>query len=194
LSSDAAMLERIKIVDPVHAETMSRQPTTFTTQPLPFYKNFKLVKASIRLPHRPLEFRYADNGSKAFYLSGAVEEVYRVNDEEALGLTEGQVVPYVRFFFASTDGEKRRLVERPADVAWLPATEEDEALKAARADASQKIRPVTVSKVTNGYRVLATALQGNRLLELSLVVSSNGRVRFESTKALADNLPVAETL
>jgi hypothetical protein len=194
VTTDTATLDRIAAVDPVHADTMRRQPTTFSSQALPFYKTFKLVKASIRLPHRPLEFRYADDGAQAIHLSGSADDVYRVNDAEHLQLAESAVPDYVRFFVANADSSSRRLVESPGDLVWLPATESEAGPKAARAAASSKIHALQVSKSGAGYKVSAVALEGKRLVELALSVAVNGRVTVDSTKTVAEDVPVAATL
>jgi hypothetical protein len=195
VSSDAALLERIRAVDPVHADTMSRQPTTFTAEPLPFYRRFKLVRAAVSLPHRPLEFRYADDGEKAVPLTGKPEDVYRVNEAEGLALAEAQVADYVRFFVGHTRGdEEREVAERPADLQWLPGTETDADLKAARARASGLLKPLAVSSAGGGYRVTATVVEGRKLSELVLAVDVHGRVDVESARVLVPDLPVPETL
>jgi hypothetical protein len=184
-------------VDPVHAETMSQEPTTFTVEPIPFYRKFKLVKAEVDLPHHPLELAYADSGSELIQLSGKADAVYRVNDADGLELAEGQVAPYVRFFLANTTnahGDERELVERPADLDWEPDTEKDPAAKAARAAASALVRPLAVSAVPGGYRVEATVVEGVRLIELVLRIDGKGRVAVEGPKVLFEDLPVAEKL
>lgn len=195
MSSDAALLERIRAADPVHADTMSRQPTTLTAEPLPFYRRFKLVRAAVSLPHRPLEFRYADDGAQAVPLTGKPEDVYRVNEAEGLALPEAQVADYVRFFVAHTRGDEERAVaERPADLDWLSATETDADLKAARARASALLKPLAVSSAGAGYRVTATVVEGKKLSELVLGVDTQGRVEVQSSKVLVPDLPVPETL
>src|SRR6185503_14811492 len=91
---------------------------------------------------------YADSGSQLVYLSGKPEDLYRVNDLEGLSLGEGQVADYLRFFLATTtdaEGEERELAQRPADLHWLPDTEQDPTLKAARSEASARLRPFAVS-------------------------------------------------
>jgi hypothetical protein len=195
VSSDAALLERIRAADPVHADTMSRQPTTFTAVPLPFYRRFKLVRAAVSLPHRPLEFRYADDGARTVPLAGTPEDVYRVNEAEGLALAEAQVADYVRFFLAHTRcDEEREVAERPADLHWLPGTETDADLKTARARASALLKPLAVSSAGAGYRVTATVAEGNKLSELVIDVDAQGRVEVQSAKVLAADLPVAATL
>jgi len=200
LALDAATLARITAVDPVHAETMGRQPTTLEVQPLPFYKRFRLLTANVSLPHKPLQFHYADDGTQAVYLSGAPEEVYKVNTAEGLALTADQVAPYLRFFFSMAGGPGRELVESPSDPPWLPASESDPPLKAKRAAASGKISPLQVVPDGRGFRVTGTALQGDPhftradLVRLQLKVSPDGRVTIDTPTVLEENVPIAASL
>jgi hypothetical protein len=193
----AALLDRIRTVDPVHAETMGRQPTRFAVQSLPFYRRFTMVRAAISLPHCAVELRYADDGASLVPLSGAPAAVYRVNDAEPLNLAEGQVADYLRFFLASTtgrDGGERCLVETPADMPWLRRTSSDPALQAVRLEAAAWILPLVIAAVAGGYRAMAVVLEERRLVELELAVDRRGRVTEQATRVLADNLPVAEIL
>jgi hypothetical protein len=172
-------------------------PTTFKVEALPFYRKVKLVRAQVDLPHRPLEFRYADGGPQLVYLSGDPGDVYRANDLDGLALGEGQVGAYLRFFFEVTrgpEGRQQELAEGPGDLVWLPGTESDAGLKAARTRATGLLRPVRVSAAAGGYGVIAAVAEGRRLLELTLRVDAKGRVTVESTKVLLEDLPVAETL
>jgi hypothetical protein len=200
LATDAATLARIAAVDPVHAETMGRQPTTFEVQPLPFYRRFRLLTANVALPHRPLRFRYADDGSRAVTLNGTPEEVYQVNQAEGLALTADDVPAYVRFFLDVAGGPGRELVESPSDPAWLPASDADPALKARRSAASGQIRPLQVSPDGSGFRVTAIALQGDPnftrtdLVRLELRVSADGRITIAAPAVLQAEVPVAARL
>ena len=188
-----ALLDRIRAVDPQHAETMGRQPTTFAAEPLRFYRRHTLVTASVHLPHDTLVLRYADDGTAPVPL-GEPSAVYRVNDAEALGLAQGDVADYVRFFLASTrgrDGRDRQLVETPADVLWLRASAEDPAMSVVRAEASSRIHPLAVFASVSGYRVVALVVEEQRLLELTLAVNGTGRVREEGARVVAEDLPLA---
>jgi hypothetical protein len=200
LALDAATLARITAVDPVHAETMGQQPTTLEVEALPFYKRFRLLTANVALPHRPLRFRYADDGSRAVYLNGSPEAVYQVNAAEALALAADQVAPYLRFFLDVAGGEGRQLVESAEDPAWLPASESDAALKARRAAATGQIRALQVAPDGAGFRVTATVLQGDPhftradLVELPLTVGADGRVTLGTARVLQADVPVAAQL
>ena len=197
VGSDAALLARIRAVDPVHAESMRPEDTTFAVAPVAFYRKHKLVRVEVDLPHHPLVLAYADDGSQVLPLSGKPEALYRVNDAEGLQLTEGQVAAYARFFLTHTTnehGDRREVVEAPGDLDWVKATETEAEAKADRAQASALVRPVAVSGVPGGYRVTAAVVEGVRLIEMVLRVDARGRVTQESTKVLLDGLPVAEKL
>jgi hypothetical protein len=198
METDVDLLARIQAVDPVHADTMSRRPTTFTVEPLSFYRTFKLVKAAVALPQRELEFRYADDGRLLIHLTGKEEAVYRVNDADGMALTEDHVAPYVRFFlsnFTNDSGTSWEVAENPGELVWLPATETDPALRAVRAEASARIRPLAPSGVPGRYRVVGTAVEGRHLVELDLSVDGRGRVTpLDTSKILFEDLPLCHRL
>jgi len=191
VSADAQTLQRIARVDPVHADTMSRQPTTFTSQALSFYKRFKLLKAEVRLPHRALQFRYADDGNQVINLMAAdAQTIYRINQDEGLALDAAQVPEYVKFFISNTEGGKHKVVESAADVVWLPAAASDAALSAKKAEASAKLHPVRVTQGAEGFETVATVLSGNQLTETTLLVRKSGRVQQVKQEVVASELPV----
>lgn len=191
MTLEATMLTRLAKATPFHAEMATRHPTEVTIESLAFYRRFDWVRILIFLPHRPLVLSYADDGAQMLFLGGTADDVYRVNRAEALQLTEGMVAPYVRFFLAATRGKSRTLAEQPSDVPWLPATECDEALKAARASASARLHPLQVSTESDRYRVSATVVQEMRLIELSLNAARDGGVVVAGTTILMEDLPVS---
>ena len=60
--TDHALISRIARVDPEHAEAMRANPTTFEATELPFWRQFRLVRAVVSLVAHPMQLRYADNG------------------------------------------------------------------------------------------------------------------------------------
>ncbi len=191
VTTDPQLLQRIAQVDPVHADTMSRTPTVFTTQELSFYKKYRLVKVEVRLPHRPLQFRYADDGAQAVnLLSGSTQAIYRVNEEEALALDASQVPEYLKFFVAHAEGGKRKVVERAEDIFWLRATSTDKALGDKKADAVSKLKPVSVSTTDKGFETVALLQEDKQLSECTYLVSKSGRVQVLEQQVVVENLPV----
>jgi hypothetical protein len=191
VNADAQTLQRIAQVDPVHADTMSRQPTTFTSQPLSFYKRFKLLKAQVRLPHRELQFRYADDGQRVVNLSaGDPQSIYKINQDEGLALEASQVPEYVKFFVAHTEGGKHQVVERAEDIHWLPDASTDAALSAKKADATAKLHPVQVSQGAEGFEAVATVLMGSQLVETTFQVRKSGRVQPLKQQVVVEGMPV----
>jgi hypothetical protein len=191
MALDAAAMQRIARVAPADAEMMRQHPTTATIESLPFYGRYRWVRVVISLETHPIAFDYADDGTRAVVLGGTPEYIYRLNREEGLRLTQDQVAPYVRFFFAITGDEGDTLVEQSVDAPWLPATETDEALMAARAAASERVRPLRVSASADGYRVVAHVVQERQLVEWSLSVARDGQVDVLSTTVLIERIPVS---
>ncbi|WP_147443766.1 hypothetical protein [Corallococcus sicarius] len=193
MNADAQTLQRIEQVDPVHAGTIKENlaATTFTRQPLGFYKRFQLVTVEVRLPHRALRFKYADDGKSAVNLTPATPEaLYKVNQEEALTLEAAEIPAYLRFFVENTEGGKRRLVERAEDVQWLPATNTDPTLTAQKDAAAAKLHPIQVTDGEEGFKASAVVLVGNQLLACDFVIRKSGKVQLAKQQAVADALPV----
>jgi hypothetical protein len=191
--SNEEMIERIAVVNPVWAETMRANQTEFTWQPIPFYRNFQLLLATVSLTRRLVEFHYADDGSQICVLRGTPEYIYAVNQLESLQLDAGQVPAYVRFFFDNLTGPRIAVVERPEDVRWFEPPESDPDVKAQKEQASSVIHPMRVTPVGgDGYSVVATAVAGTRLKEVDLVVQRDGHVDVNRESVLVEDLPVVE--
>lgn len=186
-------LLRIAQVDPVHADTMSRQPTTFTTQPLSFYGRFHLLTADVMLPHRPIQFRYVDDGKEVVVLGGTDEDIYKVNAKEALSLQASQVPEYVRFFINNTGGTGRIVVEKPSDVPWRGDVDTTPELATKKAEASARLKPVRVTPGAEGFQAVALVLEDDVLQELTLAVGKDGHVDTLKSQVVLSSLPVPVT-
>lgn len=188
-------IDRIAAVDPVHADTMRRRPTTFVSETLPFYRRFGLVRATVELPHRPLVLDYADDGQQLVQLAGEPKDIYRVNGLDGLSLEASQVGAYLKFFLAHSEGPNgSRLVERPADVPWLASSESDAVQKGLRAAATARLRPVEVTATPGGFQASALVLKGSTLSLNVFQVDAKGTVRLRSTEPVSEKLPVPVTL
>lgn len=187
---DQIFLKRIAEVDPIHAETMETNPTTFLREPLPFYKTFVLVRAQVSLPHHPLLFFFADDGRETTLPLGDPEDIALVNEAERLRLSVTDVEAYLRFYLAVVD---RKFVpaERSADVDWLPTADTVPAEKAAKAAAALRLHPVHVTpRASGGFEATATGRRDQTLVEATFTVGAEGRVTKGEEKTLQSNLPV----
>ena len=84
--ADKEVIDRIARVDPVTADTMRSHPTTLSWQALPFYRNFRILRAAVSLPHRALEFHFADDGTRIIVLRSDPKNIHDVNAGESLHL------------------------------------------------------------------------------------------------------------
>lgn len=186
-------LLRIAQVDPVHADTMSRQPTTFSVQPLSFYRRFKLLTADVMLPHRPIQFRYVDDGTQVVVLTGREQDLYAVNARESLSLEASQVPEYVRFFIANTGGTGRRVVETASDVPWRGDVDTSPELATKKAEATSRLKPLRVTPAAEGFQAVALVLEDDTLHELTLDVRKDGHVETPRSQVVLSSLPVPVT-
>ncbi len=190
--SNQEVVRRIAQVDKPHAETMENNPVTFRWQALPFYRRFKLLIADVNLRHRPLQFRYADDGAELYILGATPDHIYKVNQREALHLGLSDVSGYVRFFYENISGADITVVEKPDDLHWLQSAQTEAAPRGKKQVAENLIHPIRVVQDAAGYTVVATALRSDELVELSLSIAPSGRVDVKNQKALVEKLPVPQ--
>jgi len=190
----ADLIKRIAAVDPVHAETMSENPTEFQLNPLPFYRRFQLLRATVDLPHKPIQVRYVDDGSRIIILQATPDRIYEINRVEDLRLEHGQISSYLHFFFENSSGDPIHMVESEGDVNWLDASSQDPERKALREKAITLIHPAKITPLLGNqdYLVNATAIRGRNLTEISARVRQNGHVDILGERVLVPNAPVPE--
>jgi hypothetical protein len=188
------LIKRIARVDEVHASTMAENPTEFKAESLPFYKNFKLLRVTVDLPHRPLQFRYADNGSRLILLDDKPENIYEINKMEDLHLKEPNVVPYLRFFFENSGGDHFRIIEGENEINWLDDSGHKQQSKGLREQVNSLIHPAKIAALPSdqGYFVNITGLRGQNLTEISTKVRHDGHVESLGERVLAPNVPVPQ--
>jgi len=192
---DAQIIKRISAIDPTAAATMTENPTTLKKVIVPFYKDFKLLLATVNLRHRPISFRYALSETRVLPLGGTASQIYAVNEIEKLQLKSLEVSDYVHFFFMNTNGGKLQIVQGAKDVVWLANIEQSAELKAKQEQAIKLIHPVQVAALPNGdYSVTATGILDRDLLEMTLSVTQRGNTEITQKRALVEDIPVPYVL
>jgi len=187
------LIKRIALVDEAHAETMAEMPTDFKVESLPFYRKFKLLHATVNLPQRPIQLRYADDGSRIIVLAAGPDRIYEVNKLENLRLQNDHVLAYLRFFFENSGGNSPHIVETEKEVRWLGESGQDSEAKSLKSKAVILIHPAKIAPISEGsFFVNATGIHGRDLVEFSAKVRPDGQVETLAERILAANLPVAE--
>jgi hypothetical protein len=192
--TNTEMIKRIALVDEVHAETMMENPTDFKVESLPFYKKFKLLRVTVDLPHRPLQFRYADDGSRLIILDATPEHIYEINKLEDFELDRAHLVSYLRFFLANSGGDPMQIVETGREVNWLQLSSEDSERKALEDKGISLIHAARMTPLPDnaGFFANATGIRGRKLVEISVTVRTKGHVEIMGERVLVPDLPVAQ--
>lgn len=202
------VLPLVARVDAEDADLLRTHPSVFTYDALPFYANAGVLRATALLPTRPVQLRYAyargaaEASQRTLLPLGTPERVAAANAALGLRLAAGTapatVLAYLRFYLESAGGEPRsmrRIVERAADVRWLPDSDTDPALRAARERVGARVHPARVEGAGDGgLRVTATTLRGRALEAVTWHVAADGRVREERATVLDADAPVVEIL
>jgi hypothetical protein len=190
--SHQELFERIAAVYPEDGEIMRSHHTVCEHGRFPFYQRFQLLRVVVHLPHKPVRFLYADDGTQLVKVASA-QDVYEVNDREGLKLDASQVPAYLRFFLACTTTglSALRLAEREEDALWVDAADYDSSLKPLKQQAMTLIHPALVTPLPDGgYRVVATAIEQRILKQLILRISVSGRVETDNQTVLLEDIPV----
>ena len=189
MTADEALLERVRAADVVHGPSITDAATT-SHEDLPWYRRFRLLEVLLRLPHKPIVIRYADDGQEIVLL-GSSYAIYGVNAREGLRLGAEHVSRYLRFFFANSEMARTQIVESPDEPMWLRHASEEPEMAQLKQVAQSLIRPMHVVPAgEGGYRVIITAIQDRRLLNMVLDVQADGRVSELSRSVLLENIPV----
>ncbi len=198
------VLPLVAQVDAEDAELLGDHPSAFTYAGLPFYARAGLRRATALLPTRPVQFRYVyargapPPAGRRLLPLGTPERVAAANAAAGLRLTPATAVAYLRFYLEASGGEartQRTVVERAADVRWLPGSESDLELRPARERAAARVRAARAEPAADGgVRVSATALRGRALEDVTWHVAPDGRVTVERAAVLDADVPVVEVL
>jgi hypothetical protein len=188
--ADELMIRRIATIDAEHAETMKGNPTSFREESFPFYQGAKVVFATIRLRHKPVELAYLDFGQELWPIN-TEDALYRANARAALALDASTAAAYGRFF-VSLLRPQLQIAERADQVRWLPSVDKKEDQQKAKAEASQKLRPLSAAAdPAGGVRVTFTATTGDKkLVEESWRFSFDGRLADPKETVLQEGLPI----
>jgi hypothetical protein len=183
-------LQRISVVDEVHADTMSRCPTQFSTQPLPFYPAHKLLVADITLPHREMRLLYADDGKTVVPIDGTAKSVYSLNRVAKLNLSASTVGDYFKFFVRNGMRSAKAQVIETIDDASL----RESATAAERQQIAKVLRPMKIeTHPEGGFVISACLLEGQAVFETTSRVHRNGEVVEQGRTRIFADAPVAET-
>jgi hypothetical protein len=195
----AEVLPLVAQVDAENAALLRANPGVFTFEPLPFYAGAGLLRATARLPQRPVQFRYVylRGGENRLLPLGTPDRVQAANAAAGLRLGADAAVAYLRFYLENAGGGRnaRRLVADAGEVRWSPITETDPAARDARAQLSERIHPARVEAAGDGgVRVTATTVRGRTLETVTWYVARDGRLQEERATVLAEHAPVVEVL
>ena len=184
---DPDLVERIAAADPGRAAILRSCPADVLPVSTPFYRRARVVDLDVETSAGRIHYRYGLEGDRVVALGERPEAVYELNDRESLAPGRDSVPAYVRFFFDSVGGRKIRIVEKAEEIPWRRRAPEDQRPAATK----PVVKPVTVEVAAGGdYRAVANAIWDVMLVEITLEVSSGGRVQPTSQRLLADRLEI----
>jgi tetratricopeptide (TPR) repeat protein len=159
--------------------------------PLEFYDDAALYEAEVKLPA-------GGNGIVTFVQRGtewvlleATTTIDQLNKTSSPKLdTPDLALSYLRFWAGTleeTDHGRWRLIDREEDLDWLASARGD-----LRESVAAKIKPLVLEPSSDKeWQAIGTIQYGNALFEASFHVARNGEARYEQSRQLEKDLPVA---
>lgn len=168
---------------------VSPEDSTLYTTPLPFYNDFKLF-TFIDLSFNPyLEIRLLDNGINTFILDGTQNPFLEASSVSPIMLTSKNVYQYAMLVLGNTqkNNNSYRLVNSIDDISFSsePTKQQYQILESS-------IRTTKIKKEKESFQIKTTLLFDDTVIEVKLIVSSDGRVDIAKEKVLLSNMPIRE--
>ncbi len=161
--------------------------------PLPFYRTFMLYRLTnyAALPAFTMDF--LSDGNVYYYLSGAAEPLYRVNERAPIVLREDNVLAYLDFFFRNVKADDGDIyVIR--DPSTLPFMGSLPAQQRAELNASHQKPSVEFDALTDSYLVFTTLYYSGGLMRAVIRVNASGEIDIQDLSLLLSDLaPYFET-
>lgn len=161
-----------------HLEQLAPHPEAPLRAALtPFYPGYSLYAVPLAegaLPRTAhLLHGVREEGDDVVVLNWTNEPLYALNERAPVSLRPGTLVSYAKFFFHFVRGQLGafNIVEKVADVAWLP-----EASTASKAAVELLLMPVTSHglEANNLFRLTATVLFKTALFKTDILIAPFG--------------------
>lgn len=155
--------------------------------PQPFYRTFMLYRLTNYAAMPAFTMDFLSDNSVYYYLDGAAEPIYRVNERGPISLREDNVLAYLDFFFRNVkaDDSDIYLIRDPAKLpfmASLPQQQREEL------QAHHNAPAVVFDALEDCFKVITTLYYGGGLMRAKIKVGANGSVDIEDLALLLSDM------
>lgn len=166
-----------KIGSQPNAMLFTQETTEVSVCALPFYKSYKLYKASNYATMPIFTLLYLSNGMEFVPIDGTANPIYLVNDKDRIQLSERTVIPYLDFFFAHVQGSEGDvyIIKDPRKMPFL-----DSFSQVQQRSVIGCFKPLTIvsDPVSRSYNVSGTIYYGGGLIASTIKVAHDGKLSF----------------
>lgn len=164
------------------------EKTHLQVSALPFYKNFKFVKATTfsTIPPVTMHYLLANDGT-VIKMDGTREPIFENNAKGGLVLNEETVVAYATFVLDAvmTENGSLRLVEKVDEETFTSTPTPEQ-----RRDVTHMIRPAKVTKTAEGFKLDCIMLYGDAVFRADIDVKADGFIEILGEEKLGEGLPI----
>lgn len=174
-------------------ERFSLKNSVMQIQDLPFYKNYKLLKATETnaWPRYAINFLYSSNN--IIKLDYSASTLSTANDAASLELNEKNMAAYLQFFFSSIrsdDGESFYFAESLSDIPIKENTDNN-----IIDEINKTVFPLNVTKQNNGdFKAVAFLVHQKNLYNAKIAITKKGEVNILEENIMLSDLPIQNKL
>ncbi len=162
-----------------------------TITDLPFYSNFKQIKATTfsTIPTVTMYYLVSGTGEEAevIKMDGSRETIFENNPKGGIIINAETVIPYATFVLGAvfTDQGSLRLVEEVNDDTFTETPTPQQ-----RKEVTHLIRPAKITPTETGFKLDVIMLYGDSVYRAQLDVKNDGYIEIEDEELLVEGMPI----
>lgn len=169
------------------AVVFSRDVTEVAWRGLSFYTNYRLCRLTNYATMPTFTMTYLTDGVAYIPLDGTANPIYTADEKDPILLNEGNVIPYLEFFFSNVQGSEGDvfLIRDPHKMPFLDSLSE-----AQQQSVINSFKPPSVAfdQMLNAYKISGILYYGGGLLAATIVVMPDGKISFQEQSLLLSGI------
>lgn len=175
-----------------HRKFFDEKTSRLVCKTLPFFKHYKLLKATEYSARPALSMCFLFNGSDVVKLDGTKEPILETCKKDSISLTKNNVITYVKFFLDNVKAEEGsfQIIESTDDITFS-----EKATPKEKTTLNKNILPTeAISTTENAFNIMTSLIYARCLYHATLKINKNGTVDIADEKPVLTDLPIRKIM
>lgn len=176
-------------INALHNRPFFNEKSYLEAQPVSFYRDYKLLKATSYSGMHPVSMLFFYNSSDIVKVNGDRATFEEMSKKADIHLTKYNVVTYAKFFLGSlmTDGGSFQIVQSIKDVRFTGDPTE-ELIK----ELPDLIKTAKITESDDGFMLDVSMLYSDCLYDAEIFVGKRGELDIKEEKIIREDVPTRE--